>query len=77
MQIIYAHRKSFDADQYAGIKYNFSSFERNMATVCSLFIYLFKFLSYYGFLTVLVVLRVMGILKISYVGHCLSVFLII
>lgn len=74
MQIIYAHRKSFDADQYAAIKYNFSSFERNMATVCSLFIYLN---SYYGFLTVLVVLRVMGILKISYVGHCLSVFLII
>ncbi|WJX84483.1 hypothetical protein P8452_67057 [Trifolium repens] len=31
-QIIYAHRKSFDADQYAAIKYNFSSFERNMAT---------------------------------------------
>jgi len=42
MQIIYAHRKSFDADQYAAIKYNFSSFERNKATVCSIF--LFKFL---------------------------------
>jgi hypothetical protein len=38
MQIIYAHRKSFDADQYAAIKYNFSSFERNMATVCSFFL---------------------------------------
>ncbi|XP_045787692.1 midasin-like [Trifolium pratense] len=31
-QIIYAHRKSFDADQFAGIKYNFSSFERNTTT---------------------------------------------
>ncbi|KAI5447879.1 hypothetical protein KIW84_015358 [Lathyrus oleraceus] len=31
-QIIYAHRKSFDADQYAEIKFNFSSFEGNMAT---------------------------------------------
>lgn len=31
-QIIYAHRESFDADQYAAIKLKFSPFEGNMAT---------------------------------------------
>ncbi|XP_058750373.1 midasin-like isoform X2 [Vicia villosa] len=31
-QIIYAHRKSFEAEQYAAIKLHFSSFERNVAT---------------------------------------------
>lgn len=43
MQIIYAHRKSFDSDQLAAIKYNFSSFERNMATVCPYFILVMVF----------------------------------
>lgn len=37
MQIIYAHRKSFDVDKFAVIKSIFSSFEKNIATVRSFF----------------------------------------
>ncbi|RDX86825.1 Midasin, partial [Mucuna pruriens] len=37
-QIIYAHRKSFDAEQFAGIKSIFSSFEKNICTEESIYL---------------------------------------